>query len=105
MSERLDNWDMRFDEGWMDALLGKPMSGKDLPPEEKEAYTEAYKIVSEAKLERRRGKLKREDIPGIKARINAGETLRSIAVDFGVHAESIGRIKRGLSWADVPAAS
>lgn len=46
-------------------------------------------------------KLRREDIPIIRARLAAGESQRVIAADYDVAPTAISRINTGHRWADV----
>lgn len=42
--------------------------------------------------------LKEEDITPIRARIATGESMQTIANDYGVSHTAISRIKRGITW-------
>ena len=46
-------------------------------------------------------KLSRDDIPLIRARLAAGETLSAIAIDFGVGFKAISKIKTGERWGHI----
>lgn len=50
-----------------------------------------------------KAKLKGTDIPAIRRRIAAGDTLASIGRDFGVSECTIGRIKDGSGWTHIGA--
>jgi hypothetical protein len=47
-------------------------------------------------------KLDDECVYEIKQRLLAGDTTRDIAKDYGVAAETISKIKRGVTWLHVP---
>ncbi|AIW03523.1 HNH endonuclease [Bacillus phage Moonbeam] len=46
-------------------------------------------------------KLTAEKVKVIKDRLHKGEPITSIAEDYGVHRETVGAIKRGISWKHV----
>ena len=49
-----------------------------------------------------KAKLKDTDIPIIRNRLSAGDTLQSIADDYGVHNTVIFHIKHGHAWKHIP---